>query len=153
MKPGFLSTTRSLLVVDDCIRTATSLALLAQQWGYRTQLAHSGLMGLWLARRDLPDVILLDLGMPDLNGWELARQLRAVPGLERALLVMITGYTEREFIRRSLVAGCDFHLVKPVDPEEIRAILERREFESCHPSWGHDRAVRKNHWTQRGTIG
>jgi CheY-like chemotaxis protein len=54
-----------------------------------------------------------------------------VPGLERALLVMISGYSQPEYHQRSRAAGCDFHLVKPVEPEEIRSILEQREVESC----------------------
>jgi CheY-like chemotaxis protein len=124
-----LSRAQSVLVVDDQADAAASLAIILEMWGYRTQVAQSGQMALRLAGSDLPDVVLLDLGMPDLNGWELAQQLRAIPGMQQALLAMISGYTQPEYRARALASGCDFYLVKPVEPEEIRSILDKREAE------------------------
>jgi CheY-like chemotaxis protein len=115
-----------VLIIDDCVDTADSLAILTRAWGYPTELAYTAEAGWRLAAEALPDVILLDADLPDWSGWELAPRLRALPGLERALLVMVSGYGRDEDQQRSLASGCDLHLTKPVDPGEIQALLEAR---------------------------
>jgi CheY-like chemotaxis protein len=121
--PGSLS----VLVVDDCVDTTTSLTILGQVWGHRVFVANDGRTALQLAVEQLFDAVILDLGMPDMTGWELARRLRQLPGYRGALLVALTGYGHEEARRRSVEAGCDLHLLKPIDPEEIRLLLAALE--------------------------
>jgi CheY-like chemotaxis protein len=70
-----------------------------------------------------PDVVFLDIGLPDVIGYEVARQLRRIPGLARTRLIAVTGYGREEDIRRCKEAGIDVHFLKPVDPEEIKKVL------------------------------
>jgi CheY-like chemotaxis protein len=70
-----------------------------------------------------PDVVLLDIGLPGMSGHEVARRLRQLPGLERVLLVAVTGYGQEADLRRSREAGIDYHLVKPVDLTALQEIL------------------------------
>ena len=72
-----------------------------------------------------PDVVLLDIGMPGMDGYEVARRLRADAGLRDVLLVALTGWGQEEDRRRTREAGFDHHLVKPADPAELRALLAR----------------------------
>ena len=71
-----------------------------------------------------PDVILLDLGLPDLDGCEVAHRLRELPGLANALLVAFTGFGQQDDVERCQEAGFDKHLLKPVDPRQLRKLLE-----------------------------
>jgi len=79
------------------------------------------------ARSYLPEAVLLDIGMPGMDGYEVARRLRQEPGLEEILLVALTGYGQEEDRRRSRQATIDYHLVKPVDPESLKVLLAGRE--------------------------
>jgi len=115
-----------VLVVDDCADTTDSLAVLVGAWGFEVHVANDGPAGLRLATEHSPDVVLLDVAMPVMTGWQLARRLRQVEGLEGALLVALSGYGSDEDCRRSIDAGCDLHLVKPADPEVLRLLLARR---------------------------
>jgi DNA-binding response OmpR family regulator len=111
------------LVVEDDRDTAESLCLLLDGWGHRP-LAACDAAAAWekaLARR--PDVVLLDIGLPGVDGWELARRLRAESGLDRAVVVAVTGHGTDADRKESEAAGIDDHLVKPVDPERLRRLL------------------------------
>lgn len=107
--------------------TTTSLALLVQQWGHRVHVANDGPSALQIAADHLPQVVLLDVGMPRMSGWELARQLRALPGMDGAFLVAVTGFGQPADQLRSLEVGCNLHLTKPADPDLLQRLLMERE--------------------------
>ena len=113
----------SVLIVDDNQDAADSLALLLNLRGYRTLVTHDGDAALEAAERAHPQVILLDLGLPGLDGFEVCRRLRS-GGHEKAVIVAITGYGQDEDRRRSRTAGFDAHLVKPVNPDELVKLVE-----------------------------
>ncbi len=113
-----------ILVVDDNLDSAASLAMLLRYAGHDVQTAHTGLAALELARTFAPGVVLLDIGLPDIDGLEVARRLRCELGLTEALLVAVTGYGYDEDRRRSEDAGFDAHLVKPVELTALNALLE-----------------------------
>jgi PAS domain S-box-containing protein len=115
---------RRVLVVDDNADSAESLILLTGMWGHETRLAHDGPGAVALASEFKPEIVLLDIGLPGMTGYDVARHLRAIPGLEGAFLVAMTGYGQEEDRRRSTAAGIDLHLVKPVDPAMLRKLLE-----------------------------
>jgi two-component system CheB/CheR fusion protein len=119
-----------VLVVDDCADTSASLAMLLRAWGYTADIAHSGPEALRLAAEAPPGAVSLDIGLPGMSGWELARQLRQMPTLKKALLVAVSGYGQPEDCRRSREAGCDLHLLKPVQPELLRCLLSLRQKEN-----------------------
>ena len=109
---------RRVLVVDDNKDAADSLRLLLKLLGHQAEVAYDGTAALAMARRDPPDLVLCDLGLPGMDGFELARRLRAaLPACPR--LVAVSGYAQREDVERSLAAGFDGHIAKPPDPAEI----------------------------------
>jgi PAS domain S-box-containing protein len=114
---------RRILVVEDSRDVAGSLALLLRGKGCEVRIACDGLEGLDAARAFRPDAVLLDIGLPRLDGLQVARRLRQEPGLEGVLLVALSGYGTEEDHRRSREAGCDAHLVKPVDPKVLLGML------------------------------
>ncbi len=114
---------RRVLLVDDNRDSAESLAQLLRLFGHDVEQAYSGTEALATARGRRWDVVLLDIGMPDVSGYEVARQLRAEPSLADTMLVALTGYGSEEDRRRSLAAGFDGHLVKPIDFEHLERIL------------------------------
>jgi CheY-like chemotaxis protein len=116
---------RRILVVDDNIDAATSLAMLLQLDGHDTRVAHSGAEALAAATGFAPHFVLLDIGLPDLSGYEVARRLRSLPGLEPTpRLIALTGWGQAEDRARSREAGFEVHLVKPVDPADLGAVLD-----------------------------
>jgi PAS domain S-box-containing protein len=116
-----------VLVVDDNKDAADSLQMvLEQQGGHTVCVAYDGPAAVHAVNDFLPDVALLDIGLPKgVDGYEVARRLRALPGLERLPVVALTGYGRPEDRRRSGEAGFTAHLVKPVDPTELRELLAR----------------------------
>ena len=112
----------SVLVVDDDRDNADSLALLLRLSGYEAAIAYDGETALEAVRARPPQAVLLDLAMPGLSGHELARGLRAQPGMGTALLVCVSGYGREEDRRLSREAGCDHHLLKPVETRELLAV-------------------------------
>jgi len=116
----------SVLIVDDCHDTASSLAMLLTVWGFRAFIAHDGPAALAMAAQTSIDAVLLDIAMPGMDGWELARLLRRdfLPG--DALLVVLSGYGQDKDRERSRQVGCHHHLIKPANPEAIRVLLESR---------------------------
>ena len=114
---------RRILVVDDNVDGAESLALLLKMLGHAVFIAHNGPAALESARTMLPEIILLDIGLPGMNGYEVARKLRQQPEIETVLLVAVTGYGQEEDRRRSKNAGFDRHLVKPLTPDDLDKLL------------------------------
>ena len=114
-----------VLVVDDNVDAADTLAELLESWGHVVRSAHDGLQGLEEAQRFEPDVVLLDIGLPRMDGLEVARRLRSRPGEPRTVLVALTGYGQAEDRARSLEAGFDHHLTKPVDLDTLVRVLEQ----------------------------
>lgn len=115
-----------VLVVDDNRDAAETLAELVELWGFEVETAHDGLSALQHAGEWEPNVVFLDIGMPGLNGYEVARRLRADARFRDATLVALTGYGQPEDFERSRAAGFDHHLVKPVDVSELEKLLPRR---------------------------
>ena len=113
-----------ILVVDDNQDAADSLALMLALSGHETHAAYDGAAALELAERVVPDVVLLDIGMPELNGYEVAERLRRLPWGHRVVLIALTGWGQDEDRRRALAAGFDHHLTKPVDPQRLATLLE-----------------------------
>ena len=113
----------NVLVVDDNPDAAESLALVLGQAGHAVRVAGDGLAALDAARETRPEVVLLDLGMPGMNGFEAARRLREDPAARPALLVAVTGWSSDDDRRRTRAAGFAHHLTKPADPEEVLALV------------------------------
>ena len=118
---------RRVLVVDDSADAARSLALLLAAQGHAVRTAHDGLAALEAARAFQPEVVLLDIGLPRMDGYEVARRLRGQAGFERTLLVALTGYGQEEDRRRTREAGFDAHLVKPADLTILQRLLATSE--------------------------
>jgi CheY-like chemotaxis protein/nitrogen-specific signal transduction histidine kinase len=112
-----------VLVVDDNVDAATALEMLLQASCHQVRVAHTGLTGLAAALDFRPDVMLLDIGLPELDGWNIAKRIRQQPDLHDMVLVAMTGYAQNDDCRRSQKAGFDHHLVKPVDFGRLREIL------------------------------
>jgi PAS domain S-box-containing protein len=112
-----------VLVVDDNVDTATSLATLVKVSGHDVRTAHDGPSVVEAAVDYRPNVVLLDIGLPGLNGFEIGKQLRQRPELQNAVLVAITGYGQESDLKRSFEVGFDHHLVKPVDFQKVLHIL------------------------------
>jgi CheY-like chemotaxis protein len=116
-----------VLVVDDNRDAAESLAMMLELSGHDTAMAHDGPGALGAAPAFCPDVVLLDIGMPGMNGYEVAEQLRQTAPGRHALLVALTGWGQDEDKRRAVAAGFDHHLTKPVDLANLHAVLEAGE--------------------------
>jgi two-component system CheB/CheR fusion protein len=110
-----------VLIVDDCVDTVDSLTTLLQFQGVEVRVAYDGLSALKVAQEFRPRVVLLDLGLPALDGWEVARQLKALD--QAPYLVAVTGHAGDRDRERSKAAGIDLHLAKPVDPDLIILLL------------------------------
>lgn len=114
---------RRILVVDDNVDAAESLALLLQLEGFTTQVAFDGLGALEVAVKFLPDVIFLDIGLPDLDGYKVAERLRSMKSLGDPLLIALSGYGQSSDMEKSKAAGFDHHLVKPANLDQIRSLI------------------------------
>lgn len=112
-----------ILVVDDVKDSADSLAMLLRLQSYEVQLAYGGEEALETAQRSKPELVLLDIGMPGMNGYETCRRLRDQPGGQDRFVVALTGWGQEDDRRRSEEAGFDFHLVKPVNPTDLMKLL------------------------------
>ncbi len=112
-----------VLVVDDNVDSAVSMAMLLRMSGHDVRTAHTGPDAIEAANTYQPDVVLLDIGLPLVNGYEVARRLRANPKLKNVRLVATTGYGLESDIQLSREAGFDSHMVKPVDPKKVQELL------------------------------
>ena len=119
------SSTLRVLMVDDSDDGATSLALLLQVWGHTTRISHDGPQAIEAAREFRPDLVFLDIGLPVMDGYEVCRRLRDNPDLSRTIFVALTGWGGEEDKKRAQDAGFAFHLVKPVDPDQIEDVLKK----------------------------
>jgi CheY-like chemotaxis protein len=117
------ASSRRILVVDDNRDAAASLAMLLQLTGNETQTAFDGPSAIDMAASFKPDVVLLDIGLPGLNGYEVARRMRQEPWGNMVKLVAVTGWGQLEDRQRSKEAGFDAHMVKPVDHDLLAKIL------------------------------
>lgn len=119
-----------MLLVEDNPDTADSMVLLLEMLGHRVDLARDGASALTLASSRRPEVMLVDIGLPDIDGYELARRIRGDASLGAVRLVALTGYGQREDRERAFAAGFDQHFVKPVDPDELDGFLLRYRTEA-----------------------
>ena len=109
--------------MDDNRDAAKSLAIMLKLMGNETQTAHDGLEPSKSAATFRPDLVLLDIGMPKFNGYDTAQRIRQEPWGKNVVLVALTGWGQEEDKRRSLEAGFNFHMVKPVDPAALEKLL------------------------------
>lgn len=114
-----------LLVADDNRDSAATCAALLEASGHEVSVAHAGLEAFDLACRVKPDALLLDIGMPELNGYQLAERIRGTPWGRRVPLIAITGWGQEQDKQRALAAGFDQHLTKPIDPNGLERLLQR----------------------------
>jgi CheY-like chemotaxis protein len=117
---------RRILIVDDSVDGAESLAMLLEFGGHQTWQAHDGLEAIEMAERVRPDVVLLDIGLPRMNGYEVCRRIRQEPWGRDLVMVALTGWGQEEDRRQSLDAGFNAHMVKPVDHDELLEFLASR---------------------------
>jgi len=121
-----------VLVVDDCEDTCFTVVALLRLWGHDVRVAGDGYAALDAATTFRPEVVLLDIVMPGMNGWEVARRLRAEVGLTDALVAALTGFGQERDHQASREAGCDRHFTKPVDLRELEKFLsDTREQKRC----------------------
>lgn len=114
---------RRVLVVEDNPDAREALVLLLESWGHRVEQAGDGLAGLEAARANPPAVALIDVGLPGIDGYTLARELRSTPDGQAVRLIALTGYSRSSDRERGREAGFDAYLVKPVDPHQLRQAL------------------------------
>ena len=114
-----------VLVVDDNRDAAMTLEMVISLMGHESRTAHDGLEALEVADGFAPDVVLLDLGMPRMDGFEACRRMRERSWGRRAVMIAITGWGQPEHIQQSEAAGFDVHLLKPVPPEVVAQTLDR----------------------------
>jgi CheY-like chemotaxis protein len=122
-----MSPSRRILIIEDDQDSREMLGYLLKLSGHEVFEAPEGAHGIALAERESPDVVLVDVGLPGLDGYEVARQLRASPAGAHMLLLALTGHGLPEDRRRAIDAGFDDHLVKPVDPERLNQALSIRD--------------------------
>jgi CheY-like chemotaxis protein len=112
-----------VLLIEDNPDAAESLAMLLELLGHRVRVSHDGITGIEAARAHGPDVILVDIGLPGMDGYEVARRLRLERELGHVVLVALTGYGRDQDKRQAAAAGFDSHLVKPATLDAIEALL------------------------------
>jgi PAS domain S-box-containing protein len=115
--------TSRILVVDDNRDAARSVAILLRMLGNEIEVAHDGPTSLEVAAAYRPDVVLLDIGLPGMDGYEVARRMRALPALENVSLIAVTGWGQEEDRRRSQSAGFNYHLIKPLNLNSLETLL------------------------------
>jgi len=123
---------KRILVVDDNVDAAVTLALLLKSLGHETCVVHDGLQALRMALEFRPDVVLVDIGMPGLDGYEVARRLRVLKRDRPLRIIAITGWGQEADRTRSREAGFDVHLVKPVDPTLLTSVISNNNGPTLH---------------------
>jgi two-component system CheB/CheR fusion protein len=114
-----------VVVVDDNVDTAAMMSALLRLAGHAVEVAHDGMSAIATVERFKPEVVLLDIGMPGMDGYEIARRLRGSPGGDELLLIALTGYTQPEHVAATREAGFDYHLTKPVDHDVVRNLIAK----------------------------
>ena len=125
---------RRILVVDDNTDAAESLAILLRLKGHEVRVAFEGASAIVTAREFHPQVVFLDIGMPAMDGYEVARRLRRENNVSAAMLIALTGYGQESDRQRSQEAGFDLHLVKPIDPMDLKQILAQAADQTSAPT-------------------
>lgn len=115
---------RRLLVVDDNKDAAESMSMLLEMWGHEVAFAYDGPSAIETAEQWRPEAVFLDIGLPGMDGYQVAERLRALPQAKDAVLIAITGYGQEDDRLRSQRAGIDYHLVKPVAPDALRNLID-----------------------------
>ena len=123
---------RRVLVVDDNVDAAESVAMLLRLWGHQVRIAHTGPEAMRAAEEFRPALIVLDIGLPGMNGYDVAQHLRKQPLFRNTVLAAMTGYGQENDRRRSREVGFDHHFTKPVDPEALHAFLT--ELDAAEPA-------------------
>jgi two-component system CheB/CheR fusion protein len=116
---------KTALVVDDVSDVTEMLSVLLTHAGYTVVTASSAQLALTAAQKTLFDVIISDIGMPEMNGYQLAREIRKLPGYDVVPMVAVTGYSMFDDKERSLNAGFNAHLTKPIDPRTLLNLIEQ----------------------------
>ena len=112
-----------ILIADDNRDAADTMGMLLQLGGHEVIVAHSGNQALELGRQRCPDVVILDIGMPDINGYEVARTARKEDWGKSVYMIALTGWGQADDKERARLAGFDRHLTKPVDPDLVEELL------------------------------
>jgi CheY-like chemotaxis protein len=116
-------TSSRVLVVDDNVDAALSTLGMLELQGHDVRVAHDGETALSVAREFRPDAIVLDIGLPGIDGYEVARRLRADAAFDETTIIAVTGYGQPEDRARTAAAGCDHHMVKPADPDVLHSLI------------------------------
>jgi CheY-like chemotaxis protein len=112
-----------VLVVDDCKDAADTLVILLGLWGYETQVAYDGPTALQIMAAVRADVVLLDIGMKGMDGYDVARRIKGLPGTTNTVLIAVTGWNRNKERHNSEEAGFDYYLIKPVAPDHLQTLL------------------------------
>jgi CheY-like chemotaxis protein len=112
-------------MIEDNPDAAESMMMLLELLGHRVRVVHDGTAALAAARADAPDVMLVDIGLPGMDGYEIARRVRQDAALRRVMLIALTGYGRDQDREQAIAAGFDFHVVKPVDVDTLDALVGR----------------------------
>ena len=125
--PGLRNANRVLkiLVVDDNVDAAETIGLLLESTGYEVHIEHDAMRALERTVKEKPEVCLLDIGLPEMSGHELARRIRQLHGMANSVLIALTGYGQEDDQMNSREAGFDHHFVKPIDTRQLTAVLSR----------------------------
>ena len=113
-----------ILLVEDHFDSAQLFTAILKKTGHEVRTVHSGRAGVLEAKSSNPEVIISDIGLPDLNGYELAKQVRAQEQFKTTLMIAITGYGQPEDVDQALAAGFDHHMLKPIDWDKLRRLLD-----------------------------
>lgn len=124
------SSSKRVLVIEDNEDVREMIVALIGEWGHRVQTATEGLEGMEKLLSAPPDCALVDIDLPGLDGYEIARRVRASPDCRAVRLIALSGYGRTKDRRASLEAGFDTHLVKPIDPEELSRLIDELEPQS-----------------------
>ncbi len=125
-----------IFIIDDNVDAARMLEILLNHDGYQVAKAHDGIEALRLASQLRPMCVLLDVGLPGLNGFEVALRLRQIEGCEEVVIIGVTGFAEKSDQIRSAESGFDYHLVKPVEYDVVSSLISKAEKRCARVSKG-----------------